>query len=268
MPLYLGARGKCRCRRFTLIELLVMVAIIAILAAMLLPALSRARFTTKRVACLSNLRQWGLALRQYAGDDDGELPSSVIQSGSVFPHTARFTETGLGELRVAAMAGYTEGIDWTNKRYSGIWLCPEGARTVNYSTMGWQEANNWMGIDYSYFGQVEKWRQYASRPQDLTNRELVADRLLMADQLVLRPTTAGWCVPPAWIYNHGPGGHWEEPLLGSFSGLNLLYGDGHGEWQRYTWDAMMTRQILADADPTLHPEVGYLGAASLTKTFY
>ena len=63
-----------RRRAFTLIELLVIIAGIVILAALLLPALARTREKARSIQCVDNLRQWGVAYRLYADDNDDFLP--------------------------------------------------------------------------------------------------------------------------------------------------------------------------------------------------
>ena len=98
---------------FTLIELLVVIAIIALLMAMLMPALSRSRKATRAVMCQSNLRQWGACFSMYADDNDGKfmggwwIGAPAVKNNDVWMGALRVYHGGMRDIRCCPMATKT-----------------------------------------------------------------------------------------------------------------------------------------------------------------
>ena len=120
MPHYTTRPAFAR-HSFTLIELLVVVAIIAILAAMVLPALSSAREKARQGICMNNLRQIGLAMLMYAQESDGEHLPYDPQGYWAAPSTEEHIDGNKG----AYYWLYPSYIK-KSKESGQLWYCPSG----------------------------------------------------------------------------------------------------------------------------------------------
>ncbi len=140
-------RGADSVLAFTLIELLVVVAIIAILASMLLPALTEAKTKAQHVGCVSNTRQFALAWQMYADDNEGTYPPQDGKHGEwvkgwLTPEPNNPDNTNTVLLREGKLFPYLESV--------GVYRCPgDKSRAIMdgkvYPRVRTYSANAWVG---------------------------------------------------------------------------------------------------------------------------
>jgi prepilin-type N-terminal cleavage/methylation domain-containing protein/prepilin-type processing-associated H-X9-DG protein len=201
---------------FTLIELLVVIAIIAILMAILIPALNRAREQGKRAVCLNNLRQLTLAWILYADDNDDKivngLAGDTTRAGEL-PWMLRDCAGNKGlsfeEVKKAIQGGalflYTKNIK--------LYRCPIAYRT-EWSTYNIVDAMNGQSFDG---GPIIKRRMQIKRPGERS--VFVEDTGATSE--------GGWTVyytMNAWR---------DEPPLRHGNGANWSFADGHSEYWKW-----------------------------------
>ena len=228
-----SSAGRCRARGFTLIELLVVIAIIAILAAMLLPALSNAKERAKRISCLNNLKQMGLGVHLYAGDNTDFVPPGQYAPGAGIGPWQTYlltTSSGANGQAVLNMQPANHGYFYTTKLVASAssYYCPSAvAATVdplftydNYTTTSstWPAysrqagSNPFLRSSYMFYPQTRELVNAANPNSGYRvakkTTELAADRLVMTDII--------------HEYRFIPHRSARNP-----NALNVVWGDGH-----------------------------------------
>ncbi len=224
---------------FTLIELLVVVAIIAILAGMLLPALNQARSRAKSIACLGNTKQIGLALAMYTTDAKGFLPN--FSDGNPGSNPMKFTNPWHQALSgyIAPDSVYKDPTNLISPE-KGVWRCPGVApaeMTGTYWGGGYGANRTLMRYAYANSSYDPLGSTRLSRIQNPASVAAAGDSGRPVQVVDGEPVTyVPWMT---WITSAQSTGNWKMPSsLGPKSGTeqpaarhnkqaNIVFVDGH-----------------------------------------
>ncbi|SPE60360.1 Type II secretory pathway pseudopilin PulG-like protein [Verrucomicrobia bacterium] len=219
---------------FTLIELLVVIGVIAILAALLLPALARSKASAKRTECLSNLRQISLGLQLYAADNHDTLPAAPNVTGD----SLATNDVGIFYKRL--VKSYL-GLHGTSSPQDKVFACPADAFYYDWPSLTYQarSMHDLPNSDYSSYA-FNGGNGYTNRPPAYLNEAcwpgifgLTQTSIRSAAKTVLLTEFSGG-FPWSW--------HQPQKLPPRQCGVNdarnmLSFVDGHVSYVKIYWNA-------------------------------
>jgi prepilin-type N-terminal cleavage/methylation domain-containing protein/prepilin-type processing-associated H-X9-DG protein len=208
-------------RGFTLIELLVVIAIIAILMAILIPTLNRAKEQGKRAACLNNLRQLTLAWVLYADDYDGKIVNGntslddIADGGWNLDDTCWVYWPGRAASEQERIDGIMRGLLYPYCPNIKLYKCPTGIRgeLVTYAIV---DAMNGYNAISGAEGQVLRNRTQIRNP---INRAVFLDE--------------GRLSPASWTIWYNQERWWDQITARHGDGTNFGFADGHSEYWKW-----------------------------------